>query len=616
MAAKFKGKYHTTKAIQKQGDPLEKVGVVGAFCRAYSVEDAINTFLPDVYEPCDIPNRYTYKEGSTSAGVIVYENKFAFSHHGTDPISGKLCNVFDLVRMHKFGLQDEDTREGTNVTDLPSYKAMVDFVMEDPKTKKQRSVELLQSANEDFENKDGEDEENDDWQEQLSIDKKGNFQSSIDNNFLFIKNDPKLKNGLYLNEFEGRLYVKHDLPWRKVTPQTRDFTDDDVDCLSHYMEKKKMPFTHVQKALAMIRNEFRFHPIKDYLNSLQWDGTERLNNLFIDYLGAEESEYTKAVARKTLVAAVARVFQPGIKFDTVPTFVGKEGIGKSTLVAKLAGEWFSDCLSDIRTKDGMESLRGVWIMEIAELATFRKADQEAIKRFITSTEDVYRPAYGRQLVRFPRQCIFFATTNKYDFLNNGQSNRRFWPVDTHIQQPSKEAYIDLTSDEVGQIWAEALHYYRNGESLILSDELMQTAQYIRETHSEVDERHGLIEKYLEMLLPEDWDSKSIFDRRAFIAGDELQAEGTIARTKVCVAEIWCEVLGGMQKDMTTQNTKYIHDILKKMTGWEPTKTPKRFSIYGSQRAYVKENKGKNLVNTVVNTVNRRVNTVNAIVNTN
>lgn len=607
------------KAIKKQGDPLEKPGVVGAFCRTYNIHEAIEAFLADAYEACDVENRYTFKEGSTAAGLVVYDDKYAYSHHGTDPVSGKLCNAFDLVRLHRFGLKDEDAREDTAVNKLPSFLAMQDLALEDPKVKKQRSAELFNSAQSDF-NEDPETEEEEDngeWHTQLSIDKKGNFLSTIDNIVTIIKNDPKLKDRLFLNEFEGRLTVKKDLPWRKVTPQTRDFTDDDADCLAHYLETKKMPFTYVQKALARIRNDFRFHPIRDYLDRLRWDGEERLDQLFIDYLGAEDSAYTRAVARKTLVAAVARVYEPGIKFDTVLTFVGKEGIGKSTLIARLARQWFSDCLGDIHTKEGMESLRGVWIMEIAELATFRKADQEAIKRFITSTEDVYRPAYGRQLVRYPRQCIFFATTNKHDFLNGGQGNRRFWPVDTHIQQPTKEAYTDLSDEEVDQLWAEAVTYYRQGESLVLSEELRQTAQDIRETHSELDERQGTIENYLEMLLPEDWEERNIYKRREFISGvDELSGEGTVERTHVCVAEIWCEVLGGLQKDMTSQNTKYIHDIMKKRKEWEPLKTSRRFSIYGTQRGYSRVPKS---VNAVVNAENKKskiVNAVNAVVNAN
>jgi putative DNA primase/helicase len=168
-----------------------------------------------------------------------------------------------------------------------------------------------------------------------------------------------LKGKILLNEFEARLIATKDLPWRKVTKNSRDFTDDDMDCLAHYLETYKMPFTNVQKALAKIRTDFKVHPIREYLNALTWDKVPRVDELFIDYLGAEDSEYTRAVARKTLVAAVKRVMEPGCKFDTVLTFVGKEGIGKSTLVAMLAKEWFSDCLGDIHGKEGMESVYAV-----------------------------------------------------------------------------------------------------------------------------------------------------------------------------------------------------------------------------------------------------------------
>ena len=588
------------REIKKQGDPLEKPGVVGAFCRTYSISEAIETFLADVYEPCDVEDRYTYKEGSTAAGLVVYEDKYAFSHHGTDPISGKLCNAFDLVRLHKYGLKDEDAREGTPGNKLPSYTEMIGFATADKRVKQQIGTEKLAEASEDF--KDFADEvieealDDKEWTGELEVDRKGNYLSTIDNIYLILKNDPALKDRLVMNEFEGRLLVKKNLPWRKVTKQTRDFTDDDIDCLAHHLEKKKMPFTHLLKALSKIRNENRIHPVREYLNSLKWDGEERLENLLIDYLGAEENDYTKAVTRMTLVAAVARVFEPGVKFDTVLTLVGKEGVGKSTLIAKLAGAWFSDCLGDIHGKEGMESLRGVWIMEIAEMATFRKADQEAIKRFITSTEDVFRPAYGRQLVRYPRQCIFIATTNKNDFLSSGQGNRRFLPVDVDLQKATKNTFTDLTDYEIDQVWAEALTYYKKGEPLHLSEKIRQSAELKRENHTEVDDREGLIETFLDMQLPDNWENLSVYQRRSFINGeDELEPGGSNERTAVCAAEIWCEALGCQQRDMNSHNTKFIHDFMKRRKDWALGKSSKRFKIYGTQRAYIRVRKAvKNL----------------------
>lgn len=589
------------RGILKQGDPLEKPGIIGAFCRTFTIHEAISNFLTDQYEECAVEGRYTYKTGSTAAGLVTYDDKFSYSHHGTDPTSGKLCNAFDLVRLHLFGIRDEDARDGTRVNDLPSFKAMQDFAMSDSRVKAQRSQELIAAAREDFaefvepvemEGHDGgapePEPEDESWTSLLEIDRRGNFLSTIDNIYLMLKNDPKLKNALYLDEFEGRLIVKRNLPWRVVTNSTRDFSDDDADCLAHYLERRRMPFVHIQKALAKIRSEVRFHPVRDYLTAQKWDGVQRLDSLFIDYLGSDNSAYVRSVTRKTLVAAVARVFQPGVKFDTILTFVGKEGIGKSTIIAKLAGKWFSDCLGDIHTKEGMESLRGVWIMEIAELASFRKADQEAIKRFITSLEDIYRPAYGRQLVRFLRQCIFVATTNTWDFLIGSNGNRRFLPVDTHVTRPTKDIFRDLTQSEVDQVWAEALTYYKAGESLNLDDEINQVAALNREAHQEIDDRQGIIEDYLNTLLPDNWRDMGIGSRRDYLAGLDVINEETVGTTErkyVCVAEIWCEVFNGLQKDMTRNNTRYIHDILKKSREWRPLKTTKRFGVYGVQKGY-------------------------------
>ena len=621
------------RAIKKQGDPLEKTGIVGAFCRAYSIHEAIEKFLPDVYTPCDVDDRYTYSEGSTAAGLVVYEDKYAYSHHGTDPISGKLCNSFDLVRLHKFGLKDEDCREGTPSNKLPSYTAMQEFSMKDKGVVMQLGAEKMGLAEVDFADdlegdesgkpartgSDGEaGDEDESWTAEMDADKKGNYQSTIKNIVLVLRNHPLLKNRIYLNEFEGRLMVTKALPWRKVTRATRDFTDDDMDCLSHFLEEKcKVPFTHVQKALAIIRNENKVHPVKDYLESLNWDGEERLERLFIDYLGAEESDYCKEVARKTLVAAVARVMQPGVKFDTVLTFVGKQGIGKSTLVAKLARGWFSDCLGDIHGKEGMESLRGVWIMEVAELASFRKADLEAIKRFISSREDQYRPAYGRQLMRFPRQCIFIATTNVKDFLKDNE--RRFWPVETYAQEPVKDIFKDLNEDEIDQVWAEAVELYNNGETLHLSAEMAAAAEKAREGHTETDDRQGNIQRYLDMMLPDGWEKKTIWERREWLNREEdsLEDEGIKERTTVCIPEIWCELLGGTIKEMNSQNTRYLHEIMRKMKGWERIKSSRRFGIYGTQRGYeklLKPGVNKGLVS--VDKGMKGVNSVNKIVNRN
>ena len=163
----------------------------------------------------------------------------------------------------------------------------------------------------------------------------------------------------------------------------------------------------------MVSVERLYHPIKNYLSALKWDGVERLDTLLVDYLGAEDTPYVRAVTRKTLVAAVARIYRPGTKFDSILVLNGSQGIGKSTLFSKLGGSWYSDSLSisDMKDKTAPEKLQGYWILELGELAGIKKMDVETVKSFITRTDDKYRQSYGVSVESHPRSCIIVGTTN-------------------------------------------------------------------------------------------------------------------------------------------------------------------------------------------------------------
>lgn len=576
-----------TREIKKQGDPLEKSGVVGAFCRTYNIHEAIEAFLPDVYVECDMENRYTFKEGSTAAGLVVYDDKFTYSHHGTDPTSGKTCNAFDLVRLHLYSLKDEDVKEGTPGNRMPSYTAMVEFASKDPKVRKQLGIERLQDAKadffEDFE------EEDDTWLEKLDVDGKGNPRSTINNVRLILDNHPLLKDRFALNKFENREVALRDLPWRKVDPQLPYLTDKDDAGIRHFLERD-FGITGVQKitdALALTVENNSFHPVRDYLKSQKWDGHKRVESVFIDYLGAEDCAYTRSVTRKSLVAAVARVFVPGIKFDNVVSFSGNQGEGKSTIIRKLGRGWYSDSFGTVQGKEAYEQIQGVWLVEIAELAGLKKAEADAIKHFMSKQVDRFRVAYGKRADNFPRQCIFFATTNDWDFLNDPTGNRRFWPVATKQQQPTKDIFKDLDDYEVSQIWAEAMVLFKAGEPLFLDKKMEREALSRQKEHSIVDERAGVVKEFLDTLLPEDWNTKEMYERKVFWSnrGDDLAPPGTVVRDRVCVAELWCELFGQRQSDMTKYNTKDLHNIMRNMPGWEPMKYTSRIPLYGSQRTY-------------------------------
>lgn len=590
------------RSIKKQGDPLEKPGIVGAFCRTYSIAEAIEKYLEDVYEPCDIENRYSYKEGSTAAGLVVYDDKFAYSHHGTDPVSGKLCNAFDLVRLHKFGLKDED-----KTNDKASTDEMYRFAAADPAVRTLMTKEGLEAAKEDFANVDLEEEQapaDDSWMGNIKRDKNG-IKNTIDNAVIIMRNDPQLKNRIGFNLFSQREVLLKDLPWRRVRDGGKEFKDADESSLRHYLEtlydlsgKEK-----INDALTIVLQDNSFHPVKDYFKSLPaWDGVPRVDTLFIDYLGAEDCIYTREVTRKSLVAAVARIFDPGVKFDNMPVTVGPQGTGKSTILDRLGGQWFTDSFNFHMlkgdSKRGEEQIQGAWIVEIGELAGLGRADMESAKSFLSRREDKYRAAYGKRIGFNPRQCVFFGTTNNDEFLRDVTGNRRFWPLPTDPGMAVKSVFTDLHRGEVDQIWSEAFVLYRRGEPLFLSKEIDALAIQMQDMHTETDERVGMILDYLDTPLPENWATLGVWERRNWLNSEDIQPAGTTQRQVTCAAEIWIELFGGSVKDATRQNTKFINEVLRKAKGWEASKSNRKFDFCGVQRAFVRMNKTPKKMNEI------------------
>ena len=378
------------RLIKKQEDPTAKRGVIGGFCRCYDIPKVIETFLPDVYTPCADKDRYTYVNGSTAAGLVLYENgKFAYSNHATDPCSGQLCNSFDLVRIHLFGERDSDIKDGTPTVKLPSYKAMQELAANDKNVRLLMFEERTNSLAEDFSEviTEGEAKESKDWVLKLSINGKGEYESTIDNAKLIISNDAKLKGKLAFNTFSTRYMALNSLPWDD-TKEAREWTDTDDAGLRHYIEKTYgiKSKASITDAWTLVSQENKFHPVHDYLESLEWDGEKRAESLFIDYLGAEDNPYTRACTRKILAAAVRRIYQPGVKFDNMLVLVGIQGCGKSQIIKRLGKDWFSDTLTTVQGKEAYEQIQGFWIIEIAELSAMRKNEVEAVKQLTAKSQ--------------------------------------------------------------------------------------------------------------------------------------------------------------------------------------------------------------------------------------
>lgn len=579
------------RSAKKQGDPLEKDGLIGAFCRTYTIQDAIETFLPDVYTPTDKPDRWTFVEGSTAGGLVIYDDKFAYSNHATDPVSEKLCNAFDLVRIHKFGELDIDVQPGTPTVKYPSWTKMIEFCGTDKATVKELGAERLQEALKDYE--EDFNEVDTEWLSQLEADKKGNYKPTTDNIVIILENDPRLKKNIGGVDLFNQKPVKlGDLPWAKHDPNNPTWTDDDDAGLRYLLEKDYgiVAKGKCDDAITYVHKQHAFHPIRDYLNSLTWDGVERLDKLFIEYLGSPNTEYVRQATRKSFTAAVARVMSPGCKYDYMVVLIGKQGIGKSHILSIMGQQWFSDSITTVSGKEAYESLHGSWIIEIAELTATRKSEIEQTKQFISKREDRYRKAYARRVTDNPRQCVFFGTTNEAEFLRDYTGNRRFWPIETDAERATKSIFDGLTDYVRDQLWAEAVVRYKAHEPLYLQDDVAKEALMAQDAHTYRSVKEDQIYNYLERRLPENWYEMSQRERTLWL--DDPDNVGTLRRDKVCLMEIWIEVFNGSKGVFPNTEQREINAILDHL-GWERTKNPiwidKNF--YLKQRARLRPNPG-------------------------
>ena len=565
-----------TTAQQKVQDPLTKEGVVGLFNRTYyPISKALEAFLSDVYEPTDNESRWHLIASSSMAGVEIKEDKFVYSHHAKDPAYLKMCNAFDIIRIHRFG----------DLDDKASYKAMCEFAMEQDEVKMLAASERTAGAETDFSG--GEDI---DWQKHLQYEPRSMvLKNNLHNITLIMENDPNLK-GIVFNQLADGLEIKGEVPWKHPARFWRDADDAQLISFvdSHYGSFSERNY---RIAVTKVTDDRSYHPIREMFESLPpWDKVRRAETVLIDYLGAEDNRYVRAVTRKSLCAAYMRVYYPGIKFDNMIVLNGAQGIGKSTLISALGGEWFSDslALSDMNDKTAAEKLQGYWILEIGELAGMKKADIDKVKAFISRQDDKYRASFGRRVTPHPRQCVFFGTTNSENgYLRDITGNRRFWNVKVTGQGKCKP--WEMTAEVVRQIWAEVAEIARSGEKLYLDADLEAYARQEQREAMEQDDREGIVRNYLDMLLPDDWDSMDYYRRREYIRDidDPTRSEGTMKRQTVSNIEIWCECFGKSKEEMRPSDSYAISAIMVRIEGWEKSGARQMLPIYGRQRVYTR-----------------------------
>lgn len=564
---------------KKVQDPREKMGTIGLFCRAYGIEEGIAEFLSDEYSTGSMPYRYTYNRGTSGNGLEVFpDQELAYSHQDSDPAAdGRSYNIFDLVRIHKFGHLDEKVNEKTNISKLPSVTAMESWAIQLPEVKRERMAEIQESFGE-FNDDSEEDRESEDdsWKDKLEFHSKTGDLLSTAGNVELVLSHEEWRGVLGYDAFGNTEVIRRPLPWRdRERPHTdyEPWLGADDKRLQHWFAK-----VHKLKGAATIQNAFtevahvnKFHPIKEYIEEQKWDGVPRVDTFFIDYLGADDDHYVRQVTRKSILAAVSRLYRPGCKFDEMLVLVGPQGAGKSSLLAKLGRKWFSDSLRTFENKEAGEHLQSGWIFEIGELSAMKKSEVDEVKAFLSKTEDRYRVAYDRQVSEFPRKCIFFGTTNTRDFLRDTTGNRRFWPVEVFPDRAKFSHWEHLTDSLVGQIWAEALHLFKAGEPLALDKLSKDEALRLQAVHMEIDPREGIIQEWLD---------SPVGDEFGQIMGDR--------RNRVCASQIWTECLHNRSGQLSKWEAREICDIMRRMPGWRERKGKARIPDYGVQLVFERE----------------------------
>lgn len=588
---------------KKMGNPLEKPGIIGEFCRAYpDIRDAIAKYVPE-YKPTDDHNRYTYTGGTTCGGVLIFDNGlFSYSYHDHDPCSRREVNAFDLVRIHRFGHLDKNSK-ANKPTNLPSFKAMIGLVENDERCKegrKKKTIERfkIQGKSDDYINAIQQLKE--ELESRLKSGKKGDIIQDLVE--LVYINHPDLGKDLFAyDEFLDAIVFTRTPNWKRSDTLTNMLTDGDTKRIKYIFGQfglVKCSET-IDTVISKWAGENAFHPVRKYLEGLKWDGKPRVATLLTDFFGGDDNEYNRVLSTLFLKAGVMRIFRPGCKFDHVLVLAGPQGCGKSTMAQRLGKQWFTDSIQDFKDKDAREGLLGNWIIEIAEMRAVFYSDSAAAKQFISTTNDKFRLCYGRRSSTHKRQCIFIATTNNTQIFSDLTGNRRYLIFEIAREaKPKYDFYTELTDEYVDQVWAEAYQMVQAEDfnsCLDIPKNILEMANNIQNSFMQSDPIKDTIEQYLDLDLPFGFDDFNIENRRTqiqrLLANDDPEITHK-KRQRVCVKEIWIEALNHYDcRDLDNKMSRQITRILDTIPGWQRIKTSKckwgiaRCGPYGRQKCY-------------------------------
>ena len=576
-------------------DPKELPGVAGAFNRVYDMARAVAEFrLP--YDPVEgEPNRWHYTPAESEGGVIVYPDGYVFSNHASDPAYGRALSMFDLVALHVYG--GEDRAAGVPQSTAPADRPSIQRAMREFAARPEIVTELVAA---DFVDVDGDEAGArglPEWVLEFHLHPKtGKPLDDVHNWDLLMKHDPVLR-ALARNEMDLTTVTRRQFPWRTVEAGKDDaLTNADRAQISAHLQRAyNMPRPAQEQlngVIDMVAQDNAFHPVVEYLESLEWDGVSRVET----YLPGAADAYTRRVARLVAVQAVARALDPGVKVDNCLILTGRQGLGKSWFVETMARGWTCTLgpIEGSGLRDTVMAMTRSWVTVADEGFAMKKADAEALKQFVTLTHDVIRLPYAREHVKLPRRQVIWGTTNDAVFLRAQEGNRRFLIVEV----AEKLDFGKYSDEYVNQVWAEAVHIWKTSKheyglkdnpELFLSSEEEEAAESVRSMATEEDSMTGLIQAYLDTLVPANWVEMSPEERISWLRDEEQGiVSGTHPISVVCSLEIWEIALQRERGKHSRVEILQITNALKQLPGWfGPMPKPTRLPFYGPQRVFAR-----------------------------
>ena len=471
-----------------------KYRIVNAFNIEYTITEAIDNFLSDVYVKGKHADRYTYVDGESKDGLVILNDEYAYSHHATDPAQGRLLNAFDIVRIHKFGKQDTDITEQYEYEKYDkssSFSAMVDFIRDDVKQvmKHMPEIQKIDKNQKEYETGAVEVEKNsveeEDWTHTLEYtgSKNNRKPASVARNVnIIFEKDEKFKDLFYYDSLRDAICFYRTPDWNPEKSKGDMLEDEDDSQIRFYLESvyqirsKEMIFD----AVVHTASKRRIHPIKTFLAQLpEWDGVKRIEEIICNLYDIQPNAFYREASKAWWVGIVQRIMRPGSKFDMMVVISGQQGIGKSQFGKSIATlhwgkdmttidtqpNYFGDDELPFDKKDAYEQLGGIMIYELPEFEKYyKKSDASTIKSFVSKTTDKFRRSYGRRVTEYRRQCVFIATTNDNQPLRDRTGNRRFLPFYSRLPRNTSRLYDKnyWTEDIRNQCLAEAMHYYEQG----------------------------------------------------------------------------------------------------------------------------------------------------------